>query len=295
VIRFARGFIVAGAFLLLFSCKTPPRKNFVPFLLMDSDAGIYFLLPARSHEEASLLAAKRFFPDAKEKELKQIISHIDAVYGGYMGRRPQLVFTGSFPRAVMKSAFTQKNGWREISSVIAGVKTAYYRNDGANIEVFDGIPNTLLISSDAAPMIERFLTGEADYGGEAGAGQTGGVPVWLQMPARPSAGAGRDDDIRFYIARATALLEKMSDLKLPADGAFVSASAEGRLSKTGGTGADYFLSLDIDLKDRRAVMPALLLLSMSGVFAGAEITQGQGARVEIKNFPVPRSMIADLL
>ncbi|GMO46762.1 MAG: hypothetical protein Pg6C_08610 [Treponemataceae bacterium] len=293
MIRFIRVCIAAGALLLLFSCKTAPQKSFAPFLLMDSKTGIYFLLPARNHEEVSLLAAKRFFSDAGEKELKQIISHISAVYGGFMGRNSQFVITGSFPRVAIKSAFAQKNGWREISSDIAGVKTIYYRHDSANIEVYDGIPNSLLISADVSPMIERFLTGAADYAGEVEAGRGVGVPVWLEMPA--GASGNRNNDIRFYITRVSALLEKVSALKLPSDGAFATASAEGWLSKAGSAEADYFLSLDIDLKDRRAVMPAVLLLSLSGAFAGAEITQGQGARVEIKNFPVPQSMIADLL
>jgi hypothetical protein len=270
---------------LFFSCGTMPKgnsaRNLVPFLLMDGGAEIYFLLPVEANKAVSLAAARKFFPSADEKDLERMISRIGAVYGGVRGARTELVFALSVPRSALKTAFTEKNGWMPVSPGI-------YRNSGAGIEAFCDIPGLLFVSDSVAPMVGRLKAGTADYAG------TKDVPAdvkldWFGTPARTNTGG----DIRFYIPRASALAEKLFAAKLPSDSALASASVEGRLSKT--PAADYFLSLDIDLKDARAVAPAMLLLRMSGAFADARVSRGSGARILVADMPVRRDTIADLL
>lgn len=273
--------VSAIAIFFLFSCATRPggnsARNTVPFFLMDGGCEVYFLLPARDNKAVSLEAAKKLFPGADAKDLDRVISRIGAVYGGVRGARTELVLALSVSPAVLKAVFSEKNGWTPVAPDL-------YRNSGAGIEAFCGVPGLLLVSDSVAPMVALLTAGTEVSGG----GVPKGAPGWFGMPAG-TAGGG---DIRFYLPRASALAEKLFSAKLPSDGALASASVEGRLSKSN---PDYSLSLDIDLKDPRAVAPAMLLLGLSGAFAGARVSRGDGAHILVADMPVERDMIADLL
>jgi hypothetical protein len=141
----------------------------------------------------------------------------------------------------------------------------------------------LIVSNNVLPMLERL------YSGNAASPQ---LPSWAARTVVTPAGS----DILFYVEGFSAVIEKMLNIRLPRDGAFALASAEGRLSKTcTQTDLRTLLSLDIDFKDTRAVTPALLLLSFAGMFAGADITAGEDAHVLVKNVPVPAELITGFL
>jgi hypothetical protein len=278
------------------ACQTRGRVEsaLYPFTLMDEKTQIYFLIPVQEHKDAAITFSKTIFQESTDKEREQIVSHISKVYGGYSSAansdgfsinassKPQFVVTGSFPRIVLNSVFTKKNGWIEVS---AKTKTqiSFYRNAQANIEVFTGIPNVLIISDNVLPMIERLAV-------QTMPGSKQSLPSWVGYAASEHA----ETDVKFLVEGAAVLIEKMYHVRLPLDGAVSNAAVEGALSKNPSDDG-YFLSLDIDLKDERAVRPAMLLLSFAGLFSGAEMSQGTGAHVLIRNVPMQKEAIMSLL
>jgi hypothetical protein len=282
--RIYRTVFFAAALVFLCACSTThlSKDSVAPFALMDA-MQILFLLPVQEYRDAALAFSEKLFPDSSNTEREQIVSHVETVYGGYNAAKAQFVFTGSFPPIVIKSALVKKNGWTAITAQINNAAVPYYRNAEANIEIFSGVPNMLIVSDNLLPMLERL------YSGNAASPQ---IPSW----AAQTVVVPIESDVLFYVERFSAVIEKMLNIRLPRDGAFALASAEGQLSKTGAdSDSGALLSLDIDFKDTRAVTPALLLLSFAGVFAGADITAGEGAHVLVKNVPIPAELITGFL
>jgi hypothetical protein len=288
-IHFAGIALVFCAALVFFACKTPQsRALFSPYSLMDDDTEMFFLLPVRAHFDSALAISQKFFPDYSQKDLRRIVSRIDTVYGGWSelvtanANRVQFVFTGQFPRAALNSALVPKNGWTQITASVAGVKTTWYKNAQENIEVYAEIPNMLIVSNNALPMIERL---KASLAGGFETAET--RPHWLQA----ALGTAEAEDALFYVPRVASVLEKAAHINIPSLGAFTEASVEGRLSKA--VSQMSVLWLDIDLKDRRAAAPAMLLLSLTGVFADAKVVQ-DGSHINI-TMPAHESLLVNLL
>jgi hypothetical protein len=257
------------------------KNTLSPFLLMNEKSELLFFVPVQEHREPVFAFTKKIFSGVPEEERKKIISRIEYIYFGLSRETAQFVLTGSFPPLALKSALVQKNGWEKISAAINNKDVLYYRNNSQNIEVFTGIPNIIIASENVLSMLNALYTMPLEPSGLSN------FPSWAAKDIK----AFTSNDIFFYIASFSSMIESMFRVNFPADGAISRASAEGRLSKT--AAKEYVLSLDIDFKDRRAVTPALMILSLSGLFSNAKITTGEGAHVLITNV-VPPELITNM-
>jgi hypothetical protein len=283
--------VILLAAVFAFSCSTAPKELAVsPYALMDEDMDIFFLLPVAGHKEAARVFAQKLFPAVSEKDRNAILSRLDTVYCGWKGGKMQVLVSGNFPAVALKSALSQKNGWLKVSAQIPGAdssgeKVSFYRNSGAGVEVYTEIPGLVFVAEDALPMIERSRYAPSPDPGLP-AWVTEGLPAGTSVKEAPSA-------LRFFGRNFSSLAKKFFALNLPGDGAISGATVDGVLENE--EGKNYLLSLAVDVKDKRAVLPAKLLLSLIGLFSGAEIASGEGTVISIRNIPVPSDMVTNLL
>ena len=290
-LRFLALTLIVCAALALSACKTTlSRARVEPFALMQEDAAVFFLLPVQAHFDTTLLIAQKLFPAASQKDLRQAVSRVQTVYGALASdtnsapSRVQLVITGSFPRAALNAVFAPKNGWTQISADFAGTRAAWYKNAREHIEVYAEIPGMLVVSDNVASMIS--LLKESFAAGSSGA-PDGTRPQWFHT----GAGGGAGEDALFFAPRAARIIEKAASINIPALGALSEASVEAKLSAA--VSETRILALDIDLKDRRAAGPAMLLLSLVDIFSEAQVAQ-EGAHIRV-TMPVHETLLTNFL
>jgi hypothetical protein len=249
---------------------------------MDEGTEFFLLLPMEGHREPADAFFQKRVPGLSPQDRGVILSRIDTVYGGLKEKKFQAVVTGSFPELLLRGGLSAKNGWARITSSSLGRRVTYYRHAGGNVEVYTGYPGMIFLAEDVLPMIDRAGGGGDDFLSQ------GGLPQWVLQGGAP------DGEIRFYSAHFSALIQGLTGIPLPREGAVAAASGEGILTGRDG-GEPYSLTLMVDVKDKRAVIPAKLLFSLAGFFSGAQVSSGDDTVITISGIAIKADALAGFL
>jgi hypothetical protein len=232
---------------------------------------VYFYVPVRAHEELAGQFMARFFGLPPQNQ-GQILSHIDAVYGGF-GPDPaalELALTGSFPRMMLKSALTAKNGWAP------GQDTDTFRHSAMGLEIHAGEPGVIFVANDTRAMLARSEIDRED------------APLWMT-------GDVSGPDILFYMPRAMRFAPVSLQVILGSLSALREASLSGTLTKFPGD-SGYIAFLDINIHNERLASAAAPLLAAGiGGFITADVTVGQGGHILLSGIPLEPEAILEFL
>jgi hypothetical protein len=232
------------------------------------DHDLYFHFPVKANEGLAEQFMDRYFVGAPQKTKNQILSRIASIYGGFTSgsNKLELVVLGSFPKVVLKSALTKKNGWTQVN-------TALYRwVNGLEINI--ETPGLLLIADDVEAMSTRSLSGEVEA-------------EWL-------GGSESDSDIQFYLPSALMLLPAQVGASLALLPMTRNASASGVLKKTS-ENEDYALSLDVDLHAEMAAVLVPLLVRTIGNYIEADVTVGDAGHIIVSGITLDETVIANII
>ncbi|MDR3284832.1 MAG: hypothetical protein LBS97_06615 [Treponema sp.] len=265
--------LLAAVFVFFFGCQTAqsPIKKINPFTLMDSHE-LYVYFPVKGNEQLAGRFMTQFFGALPEHTVNQIISRIHILYGGFGpdSKPAELAVAGSFSRTVLKSAFTQKNGW-------AAVQKNVLRHETTDIEIYTGTPGLLFIARDVKTMLAR-----------QDSKLPPDVPQWMAETVSGS-------DIAFFLPQALTVLPDSLRLALAILPILNGASASGILKKNG-QNEGYVLSLDVNIHNERlASVAAPLLAKTISPLAIAEVTAGDGGHILISGIHLDTETITGLI
>jgi hypothetical protein len=281
--------LCALAALVLASCATLPKPGwgdaFLGDVLGEHDLYVGLEVPQNEALMRSLLAAMKM----SDRSMDQMLGRLSAVYlGSDIRGGLDMVVTGDFPAVFIPAVFSKKNNWRKTTA--QGTRGVYpvFRHETSHLEVFYGGKDWLLLSFDAAPMLDRLV----DQRGPAG-----GLPPWLVEPLRrPGMRDSAHPPVQVYAPLLGVLLNNPALQALTQSGLFAAASvdiAANAVTRDGETLYSAVISLDIHNSTLKAIAQRVLALAAAPL--GAKVQPGEGSRLTISDVLLPLDRVLALI
>ncbi|MCR5724606.1 MAG: hypothetical protein K6G80_05920 [Treponema sp.] len=194
--------LAAVSSLVLASCASVPRFATVDMLdLLGSSASLYLYVPPQAFEDEACALLNGTVSGLAEKDARRIVKRTSAVYIAAGSREGlSLAASGSYPAGAVKSALSEKHGWK--ASPVSGTATTYtyYKQAGQKLELALPAPGLVCISKDVSQMVRSY---DALVSGAAVSEGGWNPALYTYLTERP------EDEIRFASPDPSAFIKTL--------------------------------------------------------------------------------------
>ncbi|MCM1321148.1 MAG: hypothetical protein NC041_04845 [Bacteroides sp.] len=273
--------------VLFFGCSSvgvmPAEEDGFSVLYDDSDILIY--VPAAENKAAVHQLASVLFSDLSPDSVSRIAGRTDAVWIGVSvsdsdvhNSSFQVIASGSFPAAFVKTAFSKKNGWTKTGGVFIHKSGLQAAVPFSGLVLFSGgtVPvSSLLEKMRIPPLCGRFNTEEKN--------------------AHFYTDAAHESSVHFYVKNTEAFFYMLIGMRVQFGVDY--AAGYIALMNDGECSAD----IDLFLKDGKAAKPLIFLLSAAlksiTIFSEntVSVTQKNENCVSVSGFPLSLQSLFSLI
>ena len=143
--------------VLLASCASLPRAEVDLLSLLPADEALYLHVPVRSYEDVVTSLLLQAVPGLSEKDGVRIVKRTDDLYLSAGSRNGvSLASSGSYPKAAIKAALSEKNGWK--AKTIHGSVAEYTLYNSISSPFSLSFPElgVACISENVEPMVRTY-------------------------------------------------------------------------------------------------------------------------------------------
>lgn len=280
--------------IALAGCKTVPENPSVdPFSLLDTDSSIYFKIPVAPHKDfvKSILLSK--LPQLSDTDVQMITSRLNAIYAGIGttddAARIQISATGEIPPFVVKSVFSEKNGWIGKSAFftnsVTSVPYRYFMREGSDFQLAFPSVSNILLADNVQPLLGHYdtlMSGTSVLREEIQSVWVADTYEWMNSDS---------SDMRFCVLRPQAFLAHL----LGVDMRLALVCAKGSLAETSDNDR-LILSLQLEFQNGSAARAARAMLSLAlGSNAVAMSYNEETHTLILSNIEISKVQVLDLL
>lgn len=255
--------------VFLFSCKSAPEPVSVDLLsLVDSDAAVYFFLPAENYKTLIQGVLTKKIDGLTEKDAVRLCDRLQDIYlaSGKHTSDFQIAASASIPQFALSSALSEKNGWQKNTSSDTSVPYSYFTSANTPLELSFPTVNTALVSYDVQRQLSYFEKAlvQGEVAGES-SGQS--IPEGFNPQVYEYLTEQQRKEIRFIAVKPVSFIHMLIGKPLN----LALNSVRGTISYTP-SGKEAALTIDLELKDPRAVKAALQVVKLAIFPVAAKIS-----------------------